>query len=85
MPANGRWDLIRRLKVNELFFFMSQKPSQSQALSLWGGGSHYGDQFKDFELRRAFGTHFEKEMYKDLCFGNLKLRDHSGDLSVDGK
>jgi hypothetical protein len=55
---------------------------------LWkgeGGGSHYDDQFKDFELGRECGTHFGKEMHTELCFGYLKLRDHSGDLSVDGK
>jgi hypothetical protein len=52
---------------------------------LWGGGPHYDDQFKDFELGKEYGTHFGKEMHTELCFGNLKLIDHSGDTSVDGK
>jgi len=71
--------------INKLLFFsVSQQPAQSHALSVYRG-SHYGDQFKDFELRGECGTHFGKEMHTELCFGNLKLRDHSWDLSVDGK
>jgi hypothetical protein len=71
--------------INKLLFFLCRNSLLSHRPFHCGGESHYSEQFKDFELRRECGTHFRKEMHTEICFGNLKLRDYSGDLNIDGK